>query len=539
MGTSSKRRGDGQVSQRKSSARSAKERQQAQSNSHSSKTQSLTNDGQGSSRRDHDRDRDLLKSTGANVNPLNVAPSSNSKNSTRRRKILDTMLLGRGMTARYMGVRVAGHMKTLSPSELERDLRHMEAYGTACVSYAQQLFAFSNRELVARGHYGPAPPAPGMTFVPPGSDEANSQGGGANGGSGVVTPHMPVRIDPEEEKRLAILRKKVAASEAKREVLETEYLSLRAHYVHESHKLRRTRSTVNGQLKLLRDLIRKRGKVLAYKRVRCAIARDILACLDHRAKAPVLPSTIADSSMEVDNVTKHGEKDQSMDMQVDGADENEDEEDCGGGMMPPQPTTTKLSNNRGKTNQIPMDLLDVWSLVDSKIADAELACREVPTPDELLYIKSALCADATALEHANEASGSGYGSSSGANGSGTDRHSKSPVRDMSKEQEEEDSGNGSGSNSNSNSTGGKKKSRQDRYSRRGSNSEDASSANSKKSELDTNDNVIPWNCRVMPRTPHGVALYLSNLSSSPELAAAFCKFMICTCIQNRLEATRK
>jgi len=85
-----------------------------------------------------------------------------------------------------------------------------------------------------------------MTFTQPGASEQN--------GYAQPSVTMPVRIDPEEEKRLAILRKRVAASEAKREVLETEYLSLRAHYVHESHKLRRTRSAVTGQLKFLREL---------------------------------------------------------------------------------------------------------------------------------------------------------------------------------------------------------------------------------------------------------------------------------------------
>lgn len=39
--------------------------------------------------------------------------------------------------------------------------------------------------------------------------------------------------------------------------------------------------------------------------------------------------------------------------------------------------------------------------------------------------------------------------------------------------------------------------------------------------MDEDVNVIPWACRDMHRTPKGVALYLSNLSKSPELAAAF------------------
>jgi hypothetical protein len=395
-----------------------------------------------------------------------TAPGNNrSQNQVpNRRKILDTSLLARGMTARSISIRIANSLKPLAPSEIEKDIRHMEAYGAACISYAQQLFAFSNRELVARGHYGPVPPAPGMVFTQTG-------GKGQNGNAQPVVT-MPVRIDPEEEKRLAILRKRVAASEAKREVLETEYLSLRAHYVHESHKLRRTRSAVTGQLKFLRELLKRRGQVLALRRVKCAVAKDILACLEYRATAA--PSTAVVDHQNVQEVS-------GVDNSV----------EAGG----------ETSGIQGTLPVVPTDLAALWDLIESQLQDAELACTEIETPEELQFIKAALHADATALEVANEAAVVEK-----------NRRSRSPMR--LKEGEEEELVDKEFNK--------KKKPRIERSARRVS--ETGFMTLGKNTEVDSDDNVIPWNCNSLPRTPYGVALFLSNLSSSPDLAAAYSKY---------------
>jgi hypothetical protein len=396
-----------------------------------------------------------------------------------RRKILDTSLLARGMTARSMSVRIANSLKPLAPSDIEKDIRHMEAYGAACISYAQQLFAFSNKELVARGHYGPVPPAPGMTFTQTG-------GKGQNGNvQPVVT--MPVRIDPEEEKRLAILRKRVAASEAKREVLETEYLSLRAHYVHESHKLRRARSSVTGQLKFLGELLKRRGQVLALRRVKCAVAKDILACLEYRAIAAPLAAT--------DVETKNVEEEEEEEGEISGSGDAMEVEDG-----------ASASHAQETVPVVPADLAALWDLIESQLHDAELACTEIETPQELHFIKAALYADASALEAENEAAVAEK-----------NRRSRSPMR-LKDEAEEElvDK-----------EMNKKKKPRLERSTRRVS--ETGSMANGKKTEMDSDDNVIPWNSSTLPRTPYGVALLLSNLSSSPDLAAAYSKCQY-TCI---------
>lgn len=381
--------------------------------------------------------------------------NSRHSRSISRRKIIDTSLLARGLTSRFIGVRVANHVKPLAPVDIEKDIRHMEGYSAACVSYSQQLFAYSNKELVTRGHYGAAPPAPGMTFTQPAQNEF-----------GLPNVTMPVKIDPEEEKRISVLRKRVALSEAKREVLETEYVSLRAHYVHESHRLNRSRKFVSGQHELLTELVKRRSKVLALRRVRCAVARDILAYLEARASSA--DSVMNNSESSVVPLPASTKTDENM-------------------------TELDVDKDATAANEVPVDLLDVWATIESKLQEAELSCTDIDTPENLIYIKKALFKDATALDIVHEGN---------ANNSNGGRRSRSPMRI-------------NGSEDDASMT--KKKARADRApSRR--NSDDASVSRGK---MDTDNNIIPWNCRVMPRTPYGVALYLSNLSGAPDMAAAF------------------
>jgi len=93
---------------------------------------------------------------------------------------------------------------------------------------------------------------------------------------------MPVRIDPEEEKRIVALRQLIATQEKQREELEGQYVSLRAHYVRELQLLDAAKHENKATLEFLHQLCKKRGKVLALRRVRCQIARDVLACLQWR-----------------------------------------------------------------------------------------------------------------------------------------------------------------------------------------------------------------------------------------------------------------
>lgn len=162
------------------------------------------------------------------------------------------ILLARGLSARYCGANVP--LTTLSVDDIDRDLRHMEAFANACTAYAQQLYIYQNSTALEADKKQQSPPMVAM----------------------------PVRIDPEEEKRLATLRLKIQKSEAEREVLECEYLSLRAHYVYLVQRLKNHRETVEERLQFLQDLVQKRGKLVALQRARLQITREVLACLRYR-----------------------------------------------------------------------------------------------------------------------------------------------------------------------------------------------------------------------------------------------------------------
>lgn len=265
-------------------------------------------------RHDHSRDRKRAQRR---------PPSSTPNPTPKRRRFLDPATLALGMTARGIGARV--QLSCLTPDEIERDLRHMEAYANACTAYAQQFFIYHNRALVQNGQFGPV-------VAPVVASTEHSLNGDA---SEPFRHTMPVRIDPEEEKRISLLRKRIAISEAQREVLETEYMSLRAHYVYESQRLRRTRHAVDGQLALLQDLVKRRGTVVALRRVRCAVARDILQVLERRNRASI------DGKSLCHEATPDGP-----------------------------------------------DVLAMWNEIDDNLRETEKSCRTVPIPDDLLFLKS-------------------------------------------------------------------------------------------------------------------------------------------------------
>jgi len=236
--------------------------------------------------------------------------------SSKRRRLggskrLDPIVMARGMSARWLGAR--SKLTALTTEEVDRDLRHMEAYQNACTAYSQQYFIFSNRNLVQSGHYG--------------------RGGGSSSRPDFL---MPVRIDPEEEKRLSMLRKRISTSERQREILETEYVSLRASYVYESQALDRTRQSVDGQLHFLQELVEKRSDVVALQRTRVAMARDAQACLQKRT------SLLEDG--------KHG----------------------------------LSSSETGDVGQ-------VWNDVETQLSSAERACRSLKVPKELRDVKKDNC----------------------------------------------------------------------------------------------------------------------------------------------------
>ncbi|KAG7345030.1 hypothetical protein IV203_032561 [Nitzschia inconspicua] len=183
----------------------------------------------------------------------------------KARKAEDHILLARGLSARQTGANIP--LASLSQEEIERDLRHMEAYSNACTIYSQQYYIFHNQN--ASKDLENDPKSLHRTPQPP------------------PLIAMPVRIDPEEEKRLANLRQKIQQCEAQREVYEGQYLSLRAHYIYLSQQLKMKRDDVNQRFDFLQSQVKKRGRLVALQRVRLQILRDTLQCLQYREKYPV------------------------------------------------------------------------------------------------------------------------------------------------------------------------------------------------------------------------------------------------------------
>lgn len=351
---------------------------------------------------------------------------------------------------------------------------------------------------------------------------------------------MPIRIDPEEEKRLTILRNRVSISESKREVLETEYLSLRAHYVHESHKLRRAKDGFTGQLKLLRDLVLKRGEALAMYRVRYAVANDILHSLEYRSEMlDRLEHGVGDGGVEGEiedgvegEIEGKGESEGATAMDVDAkpvytndattistsnsGSSTEPTPMEGVIEQPPQPTAQptdkdekknkdvkknkdekknkdvkKKKDEKKKTTTIPEDLTDIYERIESQLHEAELACaNNIETPEELLLMKAALAADALALEAATEkvsmgssgSCGSGGGSTSGINASGSGG-SGSLFQQHGEENDSANAGeSGSGENGTGNTTGGGTSGENSTTSTSGKKKHDKSSKNNKDAE---------------------------------------------------------
>lgn len=172
------------------------------------------------------------------------------------------LLLARGLSARSTGSNIP--LTTLTQDEMERDLRHMEAFQNACTTYAQQFYIFTNQAKLQKQSQESKKPMPVVSRTP-----------------------LPVRIDPDEEKRVAMLRQKIQTCEAQREVYEGQYLSLRAHYIFLSQELRDKRQDVNERIGFLQECVKKRGRVVALQRVRLQVLRETLMCLLYRRNGGV------------------------------------------------------------------------------------------------------------------------------------------------------------------------------------------------------------------------------------------------------------
>jgi len=228
----------------------------------------------------------------------------------------DYILLARGLSARLTGANTP--LTPLTADEMERDLRHMEAFSNACTSYAQQYYIFTNQNNTsAKENNGGDGTSPNNNVQSRGQGRAGTIGGSYRGGQ-VPIIAMPVRIDPEEEKRLQTLRQKIQQCEAQREIYEGQYLSLRAHYISLSKKLKGKRDDVDSRVTFLQEQVKKRGRLLALQRVRIQIVRETLQSLRYRLENP---SALASSKAKEGQTDLHAVW-TSLDQQWKEAEEN-------------------------------------------------------------------------------------------------------------------------------------------------------------------------------------------------------------------------
>jgi hypothetical protein len=375
--------------------------------------------------------------------------------SSTRMPQIDPILIARGMSSRYLSTKTPS-ISALSKDEIEKDLRHMEAYRNACIGYNQQFFVFKNQESVKGGTFGMFASHPnGEGPV----DISKSEDGYFA---------MPSKIDPEEEKRLSVLRKKISLSEFKREQLETEYLSLRAHYVHASQLVRKTRTYEFGRWNLLREVMERRGKVLGLMRVLVAMARDVEAAIVHRGK------------MLQDGVNIGADKAPTSVAAAAGA---------------PVPFTEGKSADAAATKQDEKtrNLYEMWTEIEGKLKEAEAACAQLETPPELLQM---MISPDTPYSQQNSQPTHNYSTRSPPKSRNADDDAKKGrKRSSSVSTAEESMLNGENGKKNK---GGNRSS--------------------------LGPHLIPWDSMVEPCTPYGVPILLSCLSSANDKAVGYCKF---------------
>ncbi|CAB9506253.1 expressed unknown protein [Seminavis robusta] len=302
------------------------------------------------------------------------------KFSKKMQRTLDpAMLLSRGLSARFVGANVMQSITTLTKDEIEKDLRHMNAYYQANVAYAQQHYIYMNREEL------------GATGQLPGGGTANSNNNNNNNmapltnnmTANIAVPPiaMPVRIDPEEEKRLQNLRKKIALCETQREFLESQYVSLRAHYVATTKELKAASKNCEGLVAFLQTVTKRRGRVLALQRAKLQIARDVLACLQTRLAVLEVAQAAnggADAAATAAAVTSNNNSDNHS--KTEGTDTTTATK-----MEIDSPATTKedKTKNNGTTATATSggedDIVEVWNQVEEMLKEAELSCRRIPS----------------------------------------------------------------------------------------------------------------------------------------------------------------
>lgn len=165
----------------------------------------------------------------------------------------------------------------LSDDQIEYDLRHIVAHQEAATRYHQLRYASTNRLATHNINNNSTDPNNG--------DALNNNSTNANANANNSLHLLPVKIDPEAEKRATALRKRIARAEAVREELEQHYVTLRAHYVTATQDLQQTSTTVLQAGPLLQAAVGHTATTLGYQRARLEMTRNVAAALAARNAA--------------------------------------------------------------------------------------------------------------------------------------------------------------------------------------------------------------------------------------------------------------
>ena len=281
-------------------------------------------------------------------------------------------------------------------------------------------------------------------------------------------PIMPIRIDPEEEKRLSLLRKRIQQSEFEREKIEIRYLSLRAHYVHESQLGRAIREYERARWELLGGMVNRRAHALGLMRARMAIARDVEALLLARARGEMPGDDVDDDVHDAHPLAS----------EVASGDAAAAPENDG-----PSANSEDVKNGE---RSVATDLVAIWNDLNARLRAAESACVEFETPPALSRMA------ATMMTSSSDAAGN--------NGARSARKRSNSVTS----EDETTSADSSNNVKNDASTSGRMR-----------------AVKSKGAGMEPH--VIPWDCVVEPQTPYELPLLLSCLSSATDKVAGYGK----------------
>ena len=223
----------------------------------------------------------------SHTNSKNYAVSSTAATVLRKDP---AALLARGYTARYLGAVLQAYntknssnnpkipsVTPLSNEEIERDLRHICAYQEAATRYHQLTYAATNHI-----NLNAAAKNIGSQDAQHDADGAGSNLDPTTSSQFFATAALPVRIDPEEEKRRLTAQKRIQRAEAVREELEQQYVALRAHYVVTTQELQSISQESEKTIETLQQSVASTATILGYHRAKLQMTRDVAAAFQYR-----------------------------------------------------------------------------------------------------------------------------------------------------------------------------------------------------------------------------------------------------------------